>query len=490
MTDQREQPRGADGPEAATASGSPDDSDGDAGKSLIENPFVRWGVLFALGVLAVYGLLSGAVGWLFSVAVLAPVLVALVLSELDRDAESRVARVVAVAGLVVWLAVTGGLAMILVVGAVILMIFLHELGHYMAAKHAGMKVTEFFLGFGTRLWSFKRGETEFGLKAIPAGAYVKIIGMNNLEEVDPADEARTYRQAPFHSRFSVAIAGSAMHFALALVLLVVQFAAFGRVDDSRWVIGDLTEGGAAQQAGLRSGDQVVSFDGEPVGSFDEFRDQIAAATGEVVVEVERNGETEAIPVELIRRGKIIGTVGTDVDVLEASGRLFVGPLVEHSRGERAGLETGQRIVSVNGTDVESLDDLADAVAASEGGEVDLIVTGGSGGEKSATVDLGSAVATTDPGAFLGVGVENELQRESLPSAALSAVEEFGRGVGASVVGIATVFNPPRLVGFLGDTVTGGEQDVTEKPTPRSRSRCPVTQGVQPRSSGRSRTGPT
>ena len=83
-----------------------------------------------------------------------------------------------------------------------------------------MKVTEFFIGFGPRIWSFRRGETEYGLKAIPAGAYVKIIGMNNLDEVDPADEARTYRQEPIPKRLLVAVAGSAMHFTQALVLLV------------------------------------------------------------------------------------------------------------------------------------------------------------------------------------------------------------------------------------------------------------------------------
>lgn len=462
MTDQRDCQSGTDDPVGS----NPDGSDGGWGADLVANPILRWGVLGALGALVAYGRLSGAVGTLFTVAVLVPVLVALVLSELNRDGPSRVARIVAVVGLVVWLAVTGGLAMILVVSTVILMIFLHELGHYMAAKHAGMKVTEFFLGFGTRLWSFKRGETEFGLKAIPAGAYVKIIGMNNLEEVDPADEARTYRQAPFHSRFSVAIAGSAMHFALALVLLVVQFAAFGRADDSSWVIGDLTEGGAAQQAGLEIGDRVVSFDGEPVGTFDEFRTQIGAATGQVVVEVDRDGETQRIPVELIRRAKIIGTVGTDVDVLENSGRLYVGPLVENSRGERAGLSTGQRILAVNGAEVSALDDLADAVAASAGGEVDLTLSGGpTEAEESVTIDLGSAVATTEPSAFLGVGGENDLRREPLPSAVASSVEEFVGGVGASVVGIANVFSPPRLAGFFSDTVTGGEQDVSEEPTP-------------------------
>jgi hypothetical protein len=134
----------------------------------------------------------------------------------------QVLRLAVLAGLVVLLGVTRGLPIVIVILAILLMIFLHELGHYLAARWSGMKATEFFIGFGPKIWSFQRGETEFGLKAIPAGAYVRILGMNNLEEVDPADEPRTYRQQPFRARFNVAVAGSAMHFAVALLLLVVQ----------------------------------------------------------------------------------------------------------------------------------------------------------------------------------------------------------------------------------------------------------------------------
>src|SRR5215475_5235858 len=116
------------------------------------------------------------------------------------------------------------LAMILGVG---LMIFLHELGHFVTAKWSGMKVTEFFIGFGPRLWSFHRGETEYGVKALPVGAYVRIIGMNNLDEVDPADEPRTYRQQSFPKRLLVVSAGSLAHFAQAFVLLVVLLGVVG-----------------------------------------------------------------------------------------------------------------------------------------------------------------------------------------------------------------------------------------------------------------------
>jgi hypothetical protein len=109
--------------------------------------------------------------------------------------------------------------MLVVIMALVVMITLHELGHYLTAKRAGMKVTEFFLFFGPKVWSIKRGETEYGIKCIPAGAYVKIIGMHNLEEVPAADEGRTYRQKSFGRRLSVAVAGSAMHFVLALILI-------------------------------------------------------------------------------------------------------------------------------------------------------------------------------------------------------------------------------------------------------------------------------
>ena len=87
----------------------------------------------------------------------------------------------------------GGLSMIAVVLAFVMMLALHELGHLLAARLSGMKVTEYFIGFGPRLWSFKRGETEYGIKAIPAGAYVRIIGISNLEEVELEDEQEEYK---------------------------------------------------------------------------------------------------------------------------------------------------------------------------------------------------------------------------------------------------------------------------------------------------------
>src|SRR5436190_24171139 len=151
----------------------------------------------------------------------------------------------------------------LIVVSLIVCVFLHELGHFLTARRAGMKVTEFFLGFGPRIWSFRRGEVEYGIKAIPAGAYVRILGMNNLEEVPPADEARTYRQQGYWSRLSVAVAGSAMHFLIAIVLLVAVIAGFGLQRDTAWRIGQVSSNSPAVVAGLQPGDKVVAIDGVP-----------------------------------------------------------------------------------------------------------------------------------------------------------------------------------------------------------------------------------
>jgi len=115
--------------------------------------------------------------------------------------------------------VTGGL---IVLFGIIAMVMLHEAGHFLAAKALGMKATEFFFGFGPRLWSTRRGETEYGIKAIPLGGYVRIVGMNPYEEVDPADVGRTYRDQPFRAKAVVVLAGVTSHFVVAFLLFFVS----------------------------------------------------------------------------------------------------------------------------------------------------------------------------------------------------------------------------------------------------------------------------
>ncbi len=212
---------------------------------------------------------------------------------------------------VVALGVLTKASVLIVVLALVIMIFLHELGHYLTAKWSGMKVTEFFIGFGPKLWSFRRGETEYGLKAIPAGAYVRIIGMNNLDECPPEDEPRTFRQQSFPKRLLVVSAGSLMHFLQAFVLLVLLLGVFGTpggvvLDTERgeeaWVIADVTEGSAAATAGVEPGDRVISIDGLPTPTFDDVGAVVRPRAGDDVrVVVERDGERLDLDTTIGRR---------------------------------------------------------------------------------------------------------------------------------------------------------------------------------------------
>src|SRR5215469_6742097 len=114
---------------------------------------------------------------------------------------------------------------------------LHESGHFMTAKKFGMKATQFFVGFGPTVWSFRRGETEYGVKAIPAGGFVKIVGMTSMDEVDPEDEPRSFRVKPGWQRVIVLVAGSFMHFALAFLLLLIVPMAVGIANTNTTTVG-------------------------------------------------------------------------------------------------------------------------------------------------------------------------------------------------------------------------------------------------------------
>ena len=208
-----------------------------------------------------------------------------------------------------------GLSTILVVLSLVAILFLHELGHYLAAKKAGMKVTEFFIGFGPKLWSFQRGETEYGVKAIPAGAYVRVIGMNNLDPVEAGDENRTYRQGKLHQRLLLASAGSMVHFLIAIVLLYFLLIGNGvRVDEAAWDVRDILPNGPAEQMGIERGDQIVAIGGSNVDSWNDL-----------VAVVEASPE-ERVTVELIRKGETLllsGRIGTNPDIANEKGFLGI-----------------------------------------------------------------------------------------------------------------------------------------------------------------------
>jgi regulator of sigma E protease len=160
------------------------------------------------------------------------------------------------------------------------LILLHEAGHFVAAKATGMRVEGFFLFFGPTLWSFKRGETEYGIKSIPLGGYVKINGMNPEEEMPPGEEHRAYHKQKVWKRIVVAAAGPAVNIVLAFVILFAVFKIGGLGDvHGKPVVHETTEGSSAAKV-LDEGDRFVAVDGhsfkglEPEKRIEKFGDLI------------------------------------------------------------------------------------------------------------------------------------------------------------------------------------------------------------------------
>lgn len=266
-----------------------------------------------------------------------------------EEANNPVALVVLV-GLFGLLWYGAGFRSFVFVLGLLVMIFLHELGHFMTARWTGMKATQFFLGFGPRIWSFRRGEVEYGLRAIPAGAFVRILGMNNLDPVeDPDDEPRAYMNKSYPRRMLVITAGSMMHFIQALLLFVFAFSILGVTDtDGGWKIASISgvdlleqqEGGdgdavtrevPAVEAGLQPGDTIVGVDGIETARFADLRDHLRERPGqEVTLTVETSdGSIQEVETTL-------ATVPTEDD--EVIGFLGISPSFDDRA--RAGVWTG------------------------------------------------------------------------------------------------------------------------------------------------------
>ncbi len=190
--------------------------------------------------------------------------------------------------------------LVFVVG-VLIAIFLHELGHFATARWTGMKATQFFIGFGPRLWSFRRGETEYGVRAIPAGAFVRIVGMNNMDDVEPEDEGRTYRSKSYPRRLLVISAGSIMHMILAVLLLFVVYVADGEITPVDGVdVVEVLDGSPAAAAGLQVDDRLLAIGGVTLEGPADVSDivQTSDAGDTLALDLVRDGATLTVPVVL------------------------------------------------------------------------------------------------------------------------------------------------------------------------------------------------
>ena len=243
--------------------------------------------------------------------------------------------------------------------ALLVSVTLHEAGHFLTARRYGMKATQFFVGFGPTLWSRQTGETEWGVKAVPAGGFVKIVGMTQLEEVDPEDEPRAFWRQPWRQRAVVLAAGSTVHFVLAALLVLLGSFAIGKAVERAPGIGAISEcvpvsasakascddpdavPPPAEQAGLRPGDVVVSVAGERTSGYVQFLEQIRSAPERAVdVVVERDGTRQTLTVtpvavqreSLTEKGEIetVGAIGVAPQFRQGTERLGPVEALQHS----------------------------------------------------------------------------------------------------------------------------------------------------------------
>lgn len=199
--------------------------------------------------------------------------------------------------------------------ALLTSVMLHEAGHFLTARHYGMKATQFFVGFGPTVLSWRRGETEYGVKAVPAGGFVKIVGMTPLEEVDEADRPRAFFRFPARQKTVVLAAGSTVHFLIALVLVLGGIFALGTPTEVSPAVGRISDCVAsdpgpgqpdvpasqvcsvpgaqpapARSSGLQVGDVVVRADGRAVDSAQALTLALRGSAGRPVQLEVRRGD--------------------------------------------------------------------------------------------------------------------------------------------------------------------------------------------------------
>jgi regulator of sigma E protease len=261
---------------------------------------------------------------------------------------------------------TSILAFVFVLGV---LIFVHELGHFLMARRIGVRVLTFSLGFGPKLFGFRRGDTEYCLSAIPLGGYVKMAGEN-------PEEPRTGASDEFLSkskwqRFQVLIMGPVMNLALAFIvmaLVLYQGAQVPAFDELPVVVGGFTEQSVAKDAGVQPGDRIVAVDGVKVDNWEKFQLAIVAKAGrEVVLDIDRNGHPVQVRMVPSSQGKYaLGDIGVQPVVHPQITAINHG-----SPAEEAGLQPGDVVLAAAGERGVSRERLVELIKAHEGQPITL-----------------------------------------------------------------------------------------------------------------------
>jgi regulator of sigma E protease len=248
-----------------------------------------------------------------------------------------------------------------------LLVAIHELGHFVAAKAVGVKVLRFSLGFGPPIVRVRAKGTEYQIGAVPLGGYVRMLGEDPSEVVAEDDRAGSFSDKPLWQRLVVVFAGPAANL---LFPFVVYFAFFaGDRDLPAAVVGDVLAGGPAAEAGVEPGDRVLEINGKRVRYWEELESLVDGHAGQMLRFKIRRGDKDVFAYMAPRTHVLRDRAGSSseqglIGVVQAPFPPEIGVLDPASPAARAGLRTGDRIVSVDGRPVESYGGLERALRAS------------------------------------------------------------------------------------------------------------------------------
>ncbi len=215
------------------------------------------------------------------------------------------------------------------------LVFVHELGHFILAKKAGVGVTTFSLGFGPRLIGFKKGETDYRISLIPLGGFVRMVGENPGEEVDPADKDRAFSEKPVGWRLAIVGAGPLSNIALALVLYYLVLVIWG-IPTLTTLVGGVKPGSPAALAEIQKGDRVLAINEKPMPYWDDM------------VEIIQNSGGKPVKVEF-QRGKEIITSEMQPKMVE-----FTDIFADTHRIYQVGMMSGGEIISLDVGPLEAI----------------------------------------------------------------------------------------------------------------------------------------
>jgi regulator of sigma E protease len=267
--------------------------------------------------------------------------------------------------------VTTLLAFLFVLGV---LIFVHELGHFLAARRVGVRVLTFSLGFGPKILKVKRGDTEYCISAVPLGGYVKMAG-------ESPEDARSGAPDEFMSktkweRFQILIMGPVMNIALAVVVLAVVLAQGAEVpayEDKSPLIGAVEKGSVAERAGLLRGDRLLTVAGDEVPTWRDVEVAVGTrANRDIPITCDRGGRTQSMTVRPTAQGKYeIGDIGVLPDVSPS-----VRSVVPGDPADRAGVKAADVVVAVDGERVIFARHLAEAISRNGGRQIELLIRRG------------------------------------------------------------------------------------------------------------------